>query len=105
MSTSTPVPAAGTQVLVVDDGRLNRECLSAQLEANGVRTRSAWDLPSLFSAADDGAPQVILLNIETDDSGTLLQVSLDIDDHQVIDLELMRRGLRKRGVFGLIGSL
>lgn len=79
MSTSTPVPASGTQVLVVDDGRLHRECLSAQLEANGVRTRSAWDLPSLFVAADDGAPQVILLNIETDDSGTLLQVSLDID--------------------------
>lgn len=27
------------------------------------------------------------------------QVSLDVDDHQVIDLELMRCGLRKRGVF------
>lgn len=79
MSTSTPVPAPGMRVLVVDDGRLSRECLSAQLEAHDVRTRSAWDLPSLFAAADDGAPQVILLNIETDDSGTLLQVSLDID--------------------------
>ena len=26
-------------------------------------------------------------------------------DHQVIDVELMRRGIRKRGVFGLVGSV
>ena len=32
-------------------------------------------------------------------------VNLDVDDHQVIDLELMRRGIRKRSVFGLVGSL
>ena len=32
-------------------------------------------------------------------------VNLDVDDHQVLDVELMRRGLRKRGVFGLLGSL
>jgi phosphosulfolactate synthase len=33
------------------------------------------------------------------------KVNLDIDDHQVIDVELMRRGLRKRHVFGLVGGL
>jgi phosphosulfolactate synthase len=33
------------------------------------------------------------------------RVNLDVDDHQVIDLELLRRGIRKRGVFGLLGSL
>ena len=83
MSSGTPVP--GTRVLVIDDGRLNRECLTAQLEAHAIQTRPAWDLPSLFTAADDGPPQVILLNIETGDSGTLLQVSLDIDpDAKVI---------------------
>ena len=32
-------------------------------------------------------------------------VNLDVDDDQIIDLELMRRGIRKRGVFGLLGSL
>lgn len=32
-------------------------------------------------------------------------VNLDVDDHQVIDLELMRRSIRKRGVFGLVGAL
>lgn len=31
-------------------------------------------------------------------------IDLDIDDHQVLDLELMRRGLRKRGIFGLVGG-
>ena len=31
-------------------------------------------------------------------------VNLDVDDHQVLDLELMRRGLRKRGIFGLVGG-
>ena len=31
-------------------------------------------------------------------------VNLDVGDHQVPDLELMRRGLRKRGIFGLVGS-
>jgi len=75
----TAVPASVTRVLVIDDGRLNRECLSAQLEAQALDVRSAWDLPSLFAAADDGPPQVILLNIGTADSGTLLQVSLDLD--------------------------
>jgi phosphosulfolactate synthase (CoM biosynthesis protein A) len=33
------------------------------------------------------------------------QANLDIDDHQVLDVELIRRGIRKRGMFGLIGSL
>ncbi len=75
----TAVPASGTRVLVIDDGRLSRECLSAQLEAQALDVRPAWDLPSLFAAADDGPPQVILLNIGTADSGTLLQVSLDLD--------------------------
>jgi phosphosulfolactate synthase len=33
------------------------------------------------------------------------QVNLDVDYNQVLEVELMRRGLRKRGLFGLIGSL
>lgn len=32
-------------------------------------------------------------------------VNLDVDYHQVLEVELMRRGLRKRGLFGLLGSL
>lgn len=32
-------------------------------------------------------------------------VNLDVDDHQVIELELYRRGIRGRHLFGLVGSL
>jgi len=67
------------RVLIIDDGRLDRECLAAQLAFNGIDADCAWDLPSLFSATDAAKPDVILLNIRTEDSATLLQVSLDID--------------------------
>ena len=71
--------SAGTRVVVVDDGRLNRECLAAQLRAHGIDAQMAWDLPSLFRQVDAGRLDVILLNVGTPDSVTLLQVSLDID--------------------------
>ena len=71
-------PAETMRVVVVDDGRLNRECLVAQLRAAGFEAVGAWDLASLFGAVDAGEPSVIVLNIDTADSGTLLQVSLDI---------------------------
>lgn len=32
-------------------------------------------------------------------------VNLDVDFNQVLEVELMRRGIRKRGLFGLLGSL
>lgn len=31
-----------------------------------------------------------------------IRVNLDVDAHQVLDLEAQRRGIRKRGVFGLV---
>ena len=75
----TPAEAAAPmRVLVVDDGRLYRECLVAQLQASGFQASGAWNLPSLFSEVDAGMPGVIVLNIDTADSRTLLQVSLDI---------------------------
>ncbi len=67
------------RVVVVDDGMLNRECLSAQLALHGVDTDVAWDLPSLLTHVNAEAPAVVLLNATTPDSSTLLQVSLDID--------------------------
>lgn len=66
------------RVVVVDDGRLFRECLVAQLGSAGFHTSGAWDLASLFGAVDAGEPSVIVLNVDTADSGTLLQVSLDL---------------------------
>ena len=75
---------SGIRVLVIDDGRLSRECLAAKLESNGVVTDSAWNLSSLFAAVDAATPDVILLNITTTDSTTLLQISLDIDPNAMV---------------------
>lgn len=57
-----------------------------------------FPLGELVFQAKDGAAQEWFVN--TFGNG----VNLDVDDHQVLDLELMRRGLRKRGVFGLVGG-
>lgn len=75
----TAQTSPGTRAILVDDGRLNRECLAAQLGAHGVAVEEAWDLSSLFGAADAGTPDVILLNITTSDAATLLQVCLDLN--------------------------
>jgi phosphosulfolactate synthase len=58
-----------------------------------------FDVQDFIFQAKDGTSQAWYLNAFGN------QVNLDIDDHQVIDVELMRRGIRKRGVFGLLGSL
>ena len=57
-----------------------------------------FDAQDFIFQAKDGTTQAWYLNALGN------QVNLDIDDHQVIDVELMRRGIRKRGVFGLVGS-
>lgn len=79
VSVTATAPPAGARVVVVDDGRLNRECLAAQLAARGIPTASAWDLPSLLSEANHQPADVILLNIDTPDSTTLLHLALDLD--------------------------
>lgn len=66
------------RVVVVDDGRLNRECLVGQLGDRGIDAIEAWDLRSLLAAVDR-RPDVILINAAMPDSSTLLQFSLDID--------------------------
>jgi phosphosulfolactate synthase len=60
---------------------------------------SRFDAQDFIFQAKDGVTQAWYLNTLGN------QANLDIDDHQVIDVELMRRGIRKRGLFGLIGSL
>ena len=57
-----------------------------------------FPLRDLIFQAKDGATQEWFVG--TFGNG----VNLDVDDHQVLDLELMRRGLRKRGIFGLVGG-
>lgn len=52
----------------------------------------------IFQAKDSGTQEWYVSTLGN-------AVNLDVDDHQVLDVELMRRGIRKRGVFGLLGSL
>lgn len=72
---ASPAPASGPRTVVVDDGRLSRECLAGQLAAHGIGATTAWDVPSLLNELDQTA--VVLLNIETPDSATLLHMVLD----------------------------
>jgi len=58
-----------------------------------------FDAQDFIFQATDGKTQTWYVNTLGN------QANLDIDDHQVIDLELMRRGIRKRGLYGLVGSL
>lgn len=69
---------ADTRVIVVDDDRLTRECLAAQLGRQGVQAAEAWDLPSLLSKVDACPPDAILVNVGTPDSTTLIQVGMDL---------------------------
>jgi phosphosulfolactate synthase len=64
-----------------------------------LNTVARFDIKDLIFQAKDSASHEWYV-------GTLgNQVNLDVDDHQVIDVELMRRGIRKRHIFGLVGSL
>lgn len=58
-----------------------------------------FDVQDFIFQAKDGSSQFWYINTFGN------QVNLDIDDHQVIEVELMRRGIRKRGVFGLVASV
>lgn len=79
MSATAPTPPAGIRVVVVDDGTLGRECLAARLTSHGITATGAWDLPSLLAEVDHTDPHVVLLNIGTPDSSTLLHLALDLD--------------------------
>lgn len=58
-----------------------------------------FDIKDLIFQAKDGAAQKWYIGTFGND------VNLDVDDHQVIELELARRGIRGRHIFGLVGSL
>lgn len=66
------------RVLICDANTLHRECLATTLSVHGIEARGAGDLPSLFEQLDRAVPDVLLLDIGTPDSATLLQVALDI---------------------------
>ena len=57
---------------------------------------AAFDVKNLIFQAKDGGTQAFYVNT----LGNI--VNLDVDYDQVIDLELMRRNIRKHGLFGLV---
>ena len=59
---------------------------------------AAFDVKDLIFQAKDGGTQAFYVNT----LGNI--VNLDVDYDQVIDLELMRRNIRKHGLFGLVSS-
>lgn len=67
-----------TRVVIVDDVRVNRESLAAQLCVHGFDTGAAWDLTSLLHLIHTAPPDVILLNMGAADGATMLQVGMDI---------------------------
>jgi DNA-binding NarL/FixJ family response regulator len=75
------------RVLIVDDCTLHRENLAALIAANGAaEIGTASDLPTLTRALREGAPSVMLLNIATIGSATLLREALEMapDLHVIV---------------------
>lgn len=68
------------QAVICDDSRLNRDCLALALGSHGILAEIAWDLPSLLSCLNRSVPDVLVLNIATPDSATLLQIGLDFGE-------------------------
>ena len=66
------------RVVICDDSRLNRDCLGLALGLHGVMSDVAWDLRSLLNCLNGRVPDVLLVNIATPDSATLLQMGLDL---------------------------
>jgi DNA-binding NarL/FixJ family response regulator len=66
-------------VLIIDDCTLFRENLAAILAVRGIAVAgTAWDLPSLVAAFDETSPNLVLLNMATEDSHRLIRATMDI---------------------------
>jgi DNA-binding NarL/FixJ family response regulator len=73
------------KLLIVDDCKLFRESLMMVFAEKGcVKTSVAWDLPTLFTALTENALDVVLINLDTRDSGMLLQVIFEISPNMKV---------------------
>jgi DNA-binding NarL/FixJ family response regulator len=66
-------------VLIVDDCTLHRDNLAAVIAANGAAVSVAWDLPTLITAVRDTSSGIVLVNVATLDSETLLEAASTIN--------------------------
>ena len=101
--------AIGHRVIVVDEGRPQRECLVAQLQASGFRADGAWDLPSFLSAANSDQPTIVVIKSGTRDASSLIKLSRRLGPMSkvvVFDLSLAREAeivaTAEAGVWGLL---
>lgn len=72
---TVPVLPPDLRVLVVDDCALFRGNLATAIAASGAIVSVAWDLPTLVTVVRNTFPDVILVNVATADSGTLLDAA------------------------------
>ena len=96
-------------MIVVDDGRPQRECLVAQLRAHGVAADGAWDLPSLLAVADSDQATIVVIKIGLPDASTVIKVGRRLGRSGavvVFDLSLEREAeiisAAEAGVSGLL---
>lgn len=79
LSQLSPSARVRCSILVVDDCALYREALAANLRLNGLPdVRAVWDLTSLIGALEDFEPDVILLNIATQNLPLLLRATTSL---------------------------
>ena len=75
-------PLTDESILIVDDCTLYRENLAATFALYRTAAPSvAWDLPSLVTALEDTTPSIVLLNIATRDSASLLRAAMEISQN------------------------
>lgn len=75
-------PQSKRELIIVDDSTLGRECLQASLYGH-YESRFAWNVESLVAQLNRAPADTILLNTNTKDSDTLLQLALGRQEPQV----------------------
>ncbi|HEY4191525.1 MAG TPA: phosphosulfolactate synthase [Mesorhizobium sp.] len=89
--------AGAWKVLVQADG-ISEDVESSRWDIV-LAMAARFDLKDLIFQAKDAAAQEWYVSTLGN------KVNLDVDDHQALEIELVRRGIRKRHIFGLVGSL
>ena len=69
-------PQVGREVLIFDDSKFARECLQASLYEHHIDSKFAWNVESLVAQLNRTSVDLILLNVNSKDSDTLLQLAI-----------------------------
>lgn len=70
------------RILIVDDCTLYRDYLAAVIESHGATPPGvAWDIPSLMGAFERMLPRIVLVNMATRDSRSILRHAMRLGAH------------------------